>query len=438
MIRFASCGMFCTALLALGAMGCSSEDPVEEPQAEQVEFLTFWVEDAEKAALDKLIEIHKARRPNAEIITTFEANKSYQERLTQRISEQNPPDTFQSNMGQRLLKWVTDSAVNLEEVERGDWEMPTELLDVNSRDGKLYAVPISLIRQSTFYYNPGVLADHDISVADLNQPGMDGVNALLDACATLDAAGLEPFALGNVFDWTLDMLFWEALFPAVVGPDYYEAFWRGEKDPANDPEIDQALSVLLELSQYFNSDSADVDFPEALYRIGDGTHAFGQNGEWGAAMLAGQDGDMDGTPDYTLNEDFGVMPFPGTSKMFIFSQDVLPIMAGTPNRRATQELLNTIATEDLQVEFNLIKGQLPALTGVSISEADGWSATQVATYDHFNDPTVRKVPVVHGFKPDDVMKDLAAIEKVMIDSGDTAELKTYIIANYALLGQIRR
>src|SRR5688572_1891323 len=101
MSRFARCGMFCTALLAMSAMGCSSEDAAPEAPPERVEFLTFWQTDSELAALDKLIEIHTARRPNAEITTTYEPNGSYQDRLTQRMADQNPPDTFQSNMGQR-------------------------------------------------------------------------------------------------------------------------------------------------------------------------------------------------------------------------------------------------------------------------------------------------------------------------------------------------
>ena len=37
-------------------------------------------------------------------------------------------------------------------------------------------------------------------------------------------------------------------------------------------------------------------------------------------------------------------------------------------------------------------------------------------------------PANEGFKPDDVMPDLATIEKAMIDSQDTSELKAYLDA----------
>jgi len=416
MSRFARCGMFCTALLAMSAIGCGSEDAAPAEQPERVEFLTFWQEGAELAALEELINIHTARRPNAEIITTFEPNGSYQDRLTQRMAEQNPPDTFQSNMGQRLLI----RQANLEPVRRGNWSMPEELLEVNSVGEDLYAVPISLIRQSSFYYNPALFTQDEIDA--MNVPGKAGVDALLAACARIqEEEGIQPFSLGNVYNWTLDMMFWEALFPAIVGPEYYQAFWKGEADPANDPQLDEALSYLLELSQYFNADSAEIDFPEALDNIAEGEAACGQQGDWGTGMLAAK---------FELGVEFDVMPFPGTSDLFIFSQDVLPIVAGTPNRAATQELLNTIATEELQIEFNRIKGQLPALTGMDVSSLN---SAQQAVYAHFDNAAAR-IPVVHGYKPDDVMKDLSAIEKTMIETQDTEELKTYLTANYGLLG----
>jgi glucose/mannose transport system substrate-binding protein len=291
----------------------------------------------------------------------------------------------------------------------------------------LYGVPISLIRQSSFYYNRELFETHSIDMEALMRPGKPGVDALLEACATLKAAGVdEPFGVGNIYDWTLDMMFWESLFPAVVGDVYYKKFWNGEADPENDPELDEALAYLLDLSQYFNADSADVDFPEVLERIANGDQAFGQQGDWGTGVLTGMD------KGYAPGDQFDVMPFPGTSHMFIFSQDVLPIVAGTPNKAATQELLNTIATEELQVQFNLIKGSLPAVTGIDINSTD-LTETQKKTYEQFNTEGMIKLPVVHGFKPDDVMKDLSAIEKTMIESQDTEELKNYIVANYGAL-----
>jgi len=437
MFRFASCGTFCTALLAFAAIGCSGEDEETAPQVERVEILTAWNQGGEKDALDKLIEIHTARRPNAEITSSSEPDRdSFNERLTTRMNDRNPPDTFPSNMGERLKVWVKGGASRLAPVEQGNWSMPQELLNVNSYNGELYGVPISLIRQSSFYYNIDVLAEHEIDPESLNIDGPDGVQALLDACATLRAGGIEyPFALGNQWDWTLDMLFWENLFPALVTPEYYTAFWKGEANPESDAELDDALAVLLELSQYFNPDSADIDFPEGLDRIAIGEESvFGQQGDWGTGVLIGMT-DADGNnKGYQPGTQFGVMPFPGTAKRFIFSQDVFPIAAGTPNRAATQELLNTIASEELQIEFNLIKGSLPARDDINI-EATDLTDVQKATYNQFKASDTVKLPVVHGFKPDDVMKDLAKEMKAMVATGDTSDFKDYLVANYSLLEQ---
>ena len=400
--------------------GCSGAEVVAAPAPEKVEVSIHHAEGAGRAALDRLAEIHEARRPNADVTIHFPLGVRPLEPTS---------DTFQASMGHRLFRWLTPGDVQLEPVTQGDWSIPHELLDVNSKDGVLYGVPISVIRYSTFFYNPVLLESYGIKVDELNQPGMAGVQALLDACATLATDPVnpieQPFALGNIYEWTLDMLFWEALFPAIVGPDYYTRFWNGHADPVNEPELEDALAVLLELSQYFNADSAEIDFPEVLDRIAEGECAFGQQGEWGADMLVAH--------GYSNGAEFGVMPFPGTADIFLFSEDSFPIVAGTGNYAATQEFLNTVATEEAQIEVNRLKGTLPALTGIDI-DAHPFNDAQKASYAHFTSASYR-LPAVHGFKSDDVMPDLSSIMKVMIETQNTRELRAYVAANYALLAQ---
>jgi hypothetical protein len=59
---------------------------------------------------------------------------------------------------------------------------------------------------------------------------------------------------------------------------------------------------------------------------------------------------------------------------------------------------------------------------------------QRASYQHFASAAYH-LPSVHGFKPDDVMPNLAILEKAMIESGDATELKTYLHDNYLFLQQ---
>jgi hypothetical protein len=71
--------------------------------------------------------------------------------------------------------------------------------------------------------------------------------------------------------------------------------------------------------------------------------------------------------------------------------------------------------------------------GIDI-DATELSDVQKASYAQF-DGAAYRLPSVHGFKPDEVMPDLATLEKAMIESGDTSELKAYLLEEYRLLGQ---
>jgi len=122
------------------------------------------------------------------------------------------------------------------------------------------------------------------------------------------------------------------------------------------------------------------------------------------------------------------MPFPGTSELFVFSSDVLAMVAGTTHRAAAQEFLNTVATEEAQLAVNAIRGTLPALRDIDVNDLQ---EGQRATYDHFLNAAAR-LPAVHGFKSDEVMPELAMLEKRMIEFADASELKAYIAANYGL------
>jgi len=434
MSRFASSGVLAAAILSLGLIGCGSEEAETEP--ETVEFLTFWGKGGELEALDALIDVHTARRPNATVTKSIEEDSaSYTTRLTERMNQRNPPDTFQSNQGTRLTRWVlfndTDATqskfepvTSLSDEERGN--IHEALLNVNSFGGDLYAVPVGIIRQNSFYYNPTILEDHDISVDSLMQPGKAGVEALLSACETLAAADINCLAMGNKNIWILDMFLWENLFPAMVGKDYYTAFWKGEKDPDTDVELEETLNMMLELYKYIDPDNTEIDFDASLERLwapeGDPTRcAMVQMGDWGTGMYKAMEEKI---PEAA---NVGVMMFPGMANTFMFSSDVVPISKGTANTKAAQEFLKTIATAEAQTAFNFHKGSLPARKDADITQL---SLSQQAASEHLNAATTDVVPVVHGLKPDTIMGDLGNKAAEMVATGDIEVVRSYIAAHY--------
>ncbi len=424
------------APLSIALCSCSSEDDTgDTPGAETVEVFSLWANGGERDALDKLIEVHQARRPNASVIETVEGDfTKYNDRLDQRMASGNPPSTFQSNQGMRLKKWVVlnnvdDSQSKLTAIDdlagREGWRnvFPTEIIDVNSFRGHLYGVPLSIIRQNTLYYNVRVLRDNGIDPAELVS-----VDSLLLACQKLSANGVTPLAIGNKNKWVLDMFLWENLFPAVAGPDYYLEFWKGQRDPT-DSQVGSTLEKMVELWQYFNTDQADYDWPDGMQKLfptdGSAPVAMAQMGDWATGFYKAQ--------GLTPGEDFGAIPFPGTGGVFVFSADVFPLVTGTEQGQAAEEFIVTVGDRVAQEEFNKIKGSLPARIDASL---EGFTDLQMQSFADFNAGI--RIPVVHGLKPDDIMALAADTELEMVEFADPQPMLNYLKANYVTLQQVPR
>src|SRR4029079_14190019 len=91
-----------------------------------------------------------------------------------RISDGNPPDTFQANGGWDLMAWVLyndhDAGLTqLQQLDPSDWmgQVPPPVLDSVRYKGAVYAVPLTIHRVNTFFYNKKVFADAGIQVETL-------------------------------------------------------------------------------------------------------------------------------------------------------------------------------------------------------------------------------------------------------------------------------
>ncbi|HVJ14709.1 MAG TPA: ABC transporter substrate-binding protein, partial [Polyangiaceae bacterium] len=362
--------------------------------------------------------------------------EAYNDRLEQRMASRTPPSTFQSNQGRRLLQWALyngqdDSLSRLTPLnaiaERQGWTdgFPPEVLTVNSFRDRLYAIPISIIRQNMLYYNVRVLQEHGIDPDELRT-----LDDLLAACRTLQQAGVTPLAAGNKYKWVLDMILWEQLFPSLVGAEYYTAFWQGEGNP-RDEEVQATLDAFLELVPYFNDDYNELDWDAGLMQLfpADGSEpkaAMAPMGDWGTGFYTA----LDKEP----GQDFGAIPFPGAENVFVFSADVFPLVAGVENQAAAEEFLITVADSTTQTRFNAIKGSLPARTdAVDLSD---FTELQRKSFGDFTSRD--RVSVVHGFKPNEVMAMLYEAVADMASDGDKELLLHYLEANYASLREIPR
>lgn len=142
-------------------------------------------------------------------------------------------------------------------------------------DGDLYALPTEFNIEG-FWYNKQLLADNGIDVPET-------WDALVDAAATLKAAGVQPFSAAGKDGWPVTRLVGDYIF-RDLGPDALQKVADGEAK-LTDPEYVAAADAVSELGKagYFGDAVGSVDYNAAMNQFLTGKAAFFYMGSWALA-----------------------------------------------------------------------------------------------------------------------------------------------------------
>src|ERR671915_1015393 len=251
-------------LLALGA-ACGGDDDEEAEgggadshkakAATEIEVFSWWTGGGEAAGLEKMIEIWNQEHPDTQFknaAVAGGAGTNAKAVLAQRLSANDPPDSFQGHAGAELLDYITAGQLEpvddiYEEAGLAD-VFPEQLLDQIRHEGKLYSVPVNIHRANVLWYSPAVL----------EEAGIDGApESMEDFVAALEkvkATGKIPLALGE--QWTVKHLL-ETVLLAELGTDGYAALWESGADWSGS-EVTAALERFAEIMTYTNPDAASL------------------------------------------------------------------------------------------------------------------------------------------------------------------------------------
>ncbi len=197
----------------------SPRAPAEQPAAaacNEVEVFSWWTGGGEAAGLDAMIKVFQAANPGIEFINSAVAGgagTNARAVLATRLSQNQPPDSWQGHAGQELIgTYVKDQkieALNDLYTSEGLLDvMPETLIPLISQDGNIYSVPVNIHRANVMWTNPKILADNGIEVPTT----MDAWFAAMDK---LQAAGVAPLAMGE--QWTA-MHLMETVLLASLAP----------------------------------------------------------------------------------------------------------------------------------------------------------------------------------------------------------------------------
>jgi glucose/mannose transport system substrate-binding protein len=410
-------------LLGVALLGCSSSsDPV------RLEVYSWWKEEPERLAFEAAAKVHERTHPSVDVLNVFNPNADDQrELLAMHLLAHAPPATFTANIGADLLRWSVVDPVDPLQPSSSRIRGLTGLFQRTGLDGALapelasalrvgasdvpYGVPINIHRLNVLYFDERAVADFE-----RNHPG----RSLLDietlcprdpATPALDV----PVAIGADDDFALILLAFESVLPALAGPDFYDALFRGERPEAVseagtfEDQVRIALECVQYLSRSFTLNNQTRDWAQAVDQVKHREAAFTVMGDWANGQLSQQL--LDGT--------VGARPFPRRAEVretFVFTSDTFPLPIGTENESEVVALLETFASADAQRAFSRVKGSIPARLEVrSLGPLDSF---QALTQADFADPAIGKVLATSGrFPPYYQRDDLAAALRAMTRRG---------------------
>jgi glucose/mannose transport system substrate-binding protein len=280
----------------------------------------------------------------------------------------DPPGTFQIHAGSALNNlWVAAGAMEpvTSIFEDNNWmdSYPQGLLDLISKDGDIWAVPVNIHRSNVMWFVPANLEEWGVTAP------ADWEEFLSTTCPTLQAAGIVPLSVGTT--WTQVHL-WESVALATLGPDGYRGLWDGTTDWASD-EVEGIFDTYGEILDCTNDDRDAIDWQPASQMVIDGTAAFNIMGDWAAGLYL---------VDFALEPRVGFdwAPSPGTEGSFIMLSDAFGLPKGAPNHDAVVAWLTLLGSAEGQDIFNPLKGSLPANTDASISDTTLYNAYFQSAY----------------------------------------------------------
>jgi len=387
-----------------------------------------WVEQIGDAdPLAALAATHQRHNPGDTIINARAASSGEARNgLRARMLRNDPPDTFQANVGNDLMQWVLFNGIDALEskvvpldddvvaADVASWRkaIPAELLEQVSYKGRIYGVPANVHRNNTVFYNKHVLAKFGLreptSVADLLAQGR-----------TLRDKGVPLIAVGSRQPWTLSLLLFECLLVSREGTAFYRDFFAGRLAP-DDRRIVGTLQAGLELLAFANPDQRQLSWEQAVEKVVRGEAAMTVMGEWarGPFIAAGM----------RLGVDYDEIPFPGTTDVFVFSADAFGLPMDAKNRAAAARLLATVGSVEGQRALSQARRTLAARVDVPPPADDPALARSYAL--------LQKGPLLmalSGLVPAAVTRDLDASLGEMTDRRDVDPVVQTLRSRYVLL-----
>ncbi|TKC14419.1 ABC transporter substrate-binding protein [Robertmurraya kyonggiensis] len=340
----------------------SDEGTSGEKNGGAVEIFSWWTGAGEEDGLLALIDLFENKHPDIKVenaAVAGGAGTNAKAVLATRMQGNEPPSTFQVHGGAELNEgWVAaDKMDTLNDFyEEQGWmdKFPQDLIDMVSKDGNIYSVPVNIHRGNVIFYNKHVFEENGVEVPVT-------FDEFFAAADKLKAAGVTPLALGDKEAWTATQIF-ENILLGVLGQDDYKGLFSGDV-AFDDERVIEAAELFKKTLGYVNEDHASRNWQDAAQLVGNGEAAMTIMGDWAKGYFSN---DM----KLETNVDFGYTTTPETNGHFMVITDTFGLPKGIENPDDVKEFLAVLGSVEGQDAFNPLKGSIPARVDADVSKYD--------------------------------------------------------------------
>ena len=337
----------------------------------KLEVFSWWTSGSENAALQELFNATKAANPGIDIqnaAVAGGAGTNAQQVLATRLSAHDIPTTWQTHAGGALKDYVDQGVVtdltDLYKANGWDKTVPKTLLDSLSYDGKTYAVPTGVHRNSVIWWNKALMAQ-----AGVNLGASVSWDQFQSAATALKAKGITPLCLGDQDVWTAATLL-EGMLVGELGADEWNGLLSG-KDKWSDPKVEAVVDHFDTALSWTNADHKALDWTGGVADMANGKCAMNVMGDWAYGELIVKNKKVDG-------QDFGYSNF-GDPNTFITVTDVFVVGKGSKNPDAGLAWAKAIMDPKTQTAFSSKKGSSPAVTNADTSSLGAYQQAAAKT-----------------------------------------------------------
>ena len=278
--------------------------PKQEPV--KISFMDLWAKDStENVSTSVRAAITKLGTDNPNIIVEEEAigdQTAYYTKIKALAASNDLPDVFISKGSELAMFAKNQNVAALDDVLNADtdWKsgfVPTSFNDLTS-DGKIFAVPFSMLSTHVIYYNKKILADAGY------QTFPETWTDFMSMIAKIKAKGISPIALGNKEQWVAESCILSALGDRFTGTDWFNSIIAKSGAKFTDPDFVKALAALQQLGKAgaFNKDMNSINNSQQETVYFNGKAAMFMEGSWAIGAV------MAGPKDIADNTEVAVLP----------------------------------------------------------------------------------------------------------------------------------